>query len=295
MAPGLMPGELATSGWFPWVDRWWAPRRFERWTLVEPDGTLAVKRVWALPGEQISIVDGDFAVDGAVVVKPPAVLAELALAVPHAIRRRSAVSVRIMIADPAFDDVPFAPDERRLLVPVRDVGITAIITASPGRKPPPVEVRVEDRVARVQLPTAGRFAVVAGRLDGCFVAGAWPVDAADNAVVPGGGPTLWSLRKPWAGSVPVTTGVIAVDGGSERAGVRIERVAAWRDMHALPPASGETQWRLESAEWYVLGDFPAGSRDSRHWGPLDVSRLRHRVAMRGSRCPTIVMSRSPNW
>lgn len=286
MSPGLMPGEFAVSGWFPWGDRWRAPNRFECWTLVEPDGALAVKRVWALPGEEIWIVDGDLLVDGAVVVKPPVVLAELALAVPHAISRPTADSVRVTIDDPVFDDVPFAPDERRLLASVRDVGITAIVNASPERNAPPVEVRVGDHLARVHLPGAGRFAVVAGRLDGCFVAGAWPVARDESSVVPRGGPPRWSLGNPWAGSEPVTMGEVAVGGGAERPGgslgASIEHVAAWRDMHALPPASGSTQWRLEAAACYVLGDFPAGSRDSRHWGPLDVSRLRHRVATRPS-------------
>lgn len=279
MAPGLMPGEIATSDWFPWVGRLNAPRRFERWTLIEPGGALAVKRVWALPGEAISIVDGDFAVDGAVVVKPPAVLAELALPVPHAISRRSLASVRVMIDDPVFDDVPFAPDERRLLVPVRDVGITAIVTASVRRNAPPVEVRVGDRLATVRLPAAGRFAVVAGRLDGCFVAGAWPLDdCSDGAVVPRRAPMAWSLKSDWTASAPATVRELAVVAGGEGKDVRIESVAVWRDMHALPRAGGKTQCRLGPAEYYVLGDFPAASRDSRHWGPLEIYRLRRRVA-----------------
>jgi type IV secretory pathway protease TraF len=296
MAPGLMPGEIAASDWFPWVGRLTAPRRLERWTLIEPGGALAVKRVWALPGEAISIVDGDFAVDGAVVVKPPAVLAELALPVPHAISRRTAGSVRVTIDDPVFDDVPFAPDERRLLVPVRDVGITAIVTACLGRKAPSVEVRVGDRLALVRLPTAGRFAVVAGRLDGCFVAGAWPLDeCSDGAVIPRRAPTAWGLKSDWTASDPAAACELAVVVGGEGMGVRIESVAAWRDMHALPRAGGKTQCRLGPAECYVLGDFPAASRDSRHWGPLDISRLRRRVAMPPSRRPTIVVGRSPDW
>jgi type IV secretory pathway protease TraF len=289
MAPGLMPGDIAESGWFPGLDRWRVPKRFERWTLVEPDGAMVVKRVWALPGEEIALVDGDVAVDGVVVVKPPAVLVELALPVAHAIRRDAAMAVRVAIEHPVFDDVPFAPDERRLLVPVQDVGITAIVgvTASPGQAPPPVEVRVGDQRARVHVPTAGRFTVVAGRLDGHFVATAWLVcagiDKAGDALVPHGGPAAWNLERPWIGSGPVEMCEIAIVRESAGADVRIERVAVWRDMHALPPADGTARWRLGPAECLVLGDFPPGSRDSRHWGPLDAARLRHRLAMPRSR------------
>lgn len=281
MAPGLMPGDLAASGWFPWVDRWRSPRRFERWTLFEPGGAMAVKRVWALPGEEIAIFDGDLVVDGYVVLKPPSVLAEIALPVASMGRQDAATTVRVVIDVPVFDDVPFAPDERRLLVPVRDVGVTAVVraTASPGRSPPPIEVRVGDRAARVHLPAAGRFAVVAGRLDGCFVAGAWPVGmrTAAAAVVPGGGPAAWSLAHSWIGSEPVATCEVVV-GGSARGDACIASVTAWRDMHALPPADGTARWPLRQDACFLLGDFPAGSRDSRHWGPIDVARLRNRVA-----------------
>ena len=286
MAPGLMPGDIASSGWFPTLDQWRAPRRFERWTLVEPGQTVAVKRVWGLPGEEIAIVDGDLVVDGAVVLKPPAVLAELALPVASATSQDSATGVRVAIEDPVLDDVPFAPNERRLLVPVRDVGITAIVHATAVAEPSLpclVDVRVGDRMARVHLPAIGRFAVVAGRLDGCFVAGAWPLSdqaagAGTGVAVPRGAPAAWSLASPWTGSEVVLACEVAVVTGSNVADVRVESVATWRDIHALPPAAGTTQWRLGRAEYFLLGDFPGGSRDSRHWGSLDVAQLRHRIA-----------------
>lgn len=283
MAPGLMPGDIAVSGWFPWLDRWRVPRRFERWTVVEPGGGTAVKRVWALPDEEIAIVDGDLAVDGAVVVKSPAVLAEVALPVACAARVDTADAVRVEIDDPVFDDVPFAPEERRLLVPVHDVGVTAIVgvTTLPGGSLPVVEVRVGDRLARVHLPATGRFAVVTGRLDGCFVAGAWPVQsgAADWIVPPPATPVAWSLERPWIGSAAVSMCEVAVIHGAAERGTRVEGVAAWRDLHALPPAAGTARWRVGPAECFLLGDFPGGSRDSRHWGPLGVARLRHRLAI----------------
>jgi type IV secretory pathway protease TraF len=34
---------------------------------------------------------------------------------------------------------------------------------------------------------------------------------------------------------------------------------------------------MGSGEVFVVGDFPAGSRDSRHWGPLPTAALRHRI------------------
>ena len=42
-------------------------------------------------------------------------------------------------------------------------------------------------------------------------------------------------------------------------------------------ADGTVTWRLGADEFLVLGDFPAGSIDGRHWGPLCRTTLRHRI------------------
>lgn len=284
MAPGLVPGDIVASRWIPALDRWRAPRRFERWTFVEPAGDLAVKRVWGLPGEEISIVDGDLVVDGAVVVKPPAVLAELALPVPCAIRR-DAAAVQVAIDQPVLDDVPFAPNEQRLLASVRDIGIAALVnaTAPPGCSLPPIEVCVGDRSVRVRLPTAGTYAIAAGRLDGCFVAGAWPIN----------GKAWWGLERPWTGTGTAATWDVTVFPGSGQGDVRVERVAAWRDVHLLPAVNGTTCWRLAHCRYFLLGDFPGGSHDARHWGPIETARLRQRVVFERPHSASILVSGSP--
>jgi type IV secretory pathway protease TraF len=57
----------------------------------------------------------------------------------------------------------------------------------------------------------------------------------------------------------------------------IEQMAVWRDILHRPAADGVVEWRLQSNAYFVLGDFPSGSRDSRHWGPLDRRMLRSRA------------------
>ena len=283
MAPGLMPGDVAATGPFPLLDRWRAPRRFERWTLVAPDGTVAVKRVWGLPGEQLEIVAGELVIAGEAVVKPPRVLAEVALPVAAATRHETDDTVRLTLPDPVFDDVPFAPGERRVLVPVHDVGVAAVIDVGGGERaegPASVEIRVGSRVVCVACRPAGRHAVVAGRLDGAFVAAAWPLppSACLRSCLPPGCPPVWTMQRAWLASDEVASlEVQVVASTSLTPGAIIRDVIAWRDVHHLPPASATTRWRLGGDDWFVLGDHPPGSRDSRHWGPVGTDRFRGRL------------------
>ena len=283
MAPGLMPGDVAASGLFPLLDRGRAPQRFERWTLAAPDGTVAVKRVWGLPGEELEIVAGDLVVAGEAVVKPPRMLAEMALPVAATSRHEADRAVRLMLPDPVFDDVPFAPGERRVLVPVHDVGVAAVIDVGRGARveaPASAEISVGSRVVRVAFRRAGRHAVVAGRLDGSFVAAAWPLtpSVCPRSCLPSGGPAVWTIQSPWNGHDPVTSlEVQVVASTSLTPGATIRDVTAWRDVHHRPPASATTRWRLGRDDWFVLGDHPGGSRDSRHWGPVCSDRFRARL------------------
>lgn len=284
MAPGLLPGDVAEGAACPQFDRWRRPRRFERWTLAGPDGTLAVKRVWGMPGEDIAIVDGDLVVDAAVVVKPPGVLAEVALPVPDAKRAAIDGAVRLTLPAPVFDDVPFAPDERRVLTTVRDIGVVARIRVDkrhPGEEAASVDVRVAGRTVRVRPPRAGRHVIVAGRLDHSFVATSWLLGdrpVATRSPLPPGAPATWAVCARWHEDEPVTSLEVrlVVDAASS-ARVTIEDVAAWRDIHHLVPATGTMRWQVGNDRHFVLGDFPGASRDSRQWGPVDAGWLRHRV------------------
>ncbi len=283
MAPGLMPGDVAGTGPFPLLARWRSPQRFERWTLAAPDGALAIKRVWGLPGEALELVAGDLVIAGEAVVKPPHVLAEVALPVAAATRHETDGAVRLMLPDPVFDDVPFAPGERRVLVPVHDFGVSAIVDVGKGDRGGEsgvIEISVANRVARVSLRRPGRHAVVAGRLDGAFVAAAWPLSmpVSPRLCLPPGCPAAWTIRSPWNGHEPVMSlEVRVVTRGGQTRPVAILDVTAWRDVHHRPSASGTMQWRLGGDEWFVLGDFPGGSRDSRQWGPVGNDRFRDRL------------------
>jgi type IV secretory pathway protease TraF len=283
MAPGLMPGDVAGTGPFPLLARWRSPQRFERWTLAAPDGALAIKRVWGLPGEEFEIVAGDLVIAGKAVVKPPHVLAEVALPVAAATRHETAGAVRLMLSDPVFDDVPFAPGERRVLVPVHDMGVASVIDVGeddPAGAPACVEIGVGARAVRVAFHRAGRHVVVAGRLDGAFVAAAWPLSPSvcPRSCLPSGWPVVWTIQSPWNGHDTVSSLDVQVVASASRAtGATILDVTAWRDVHHRPSASGTMQWRLGGEEWFVLGDFPGGSRDSRQWGPVGNDRFRDRL------------------
>jgi len=308
MAPGLLPGDVVATGWFPAFDRLQRPQRCERWILTSPDGTPAIKRVVGLPGETVSIRGGDLSIDGRTVLVPPHVLAETASAVPVATvvsrenddtdgRWHRSVSLAVVL-----DDAAFAPTERRMLLPVRDVGLAAVIRvrAVPSDG---AAVRVRFRVGETVIPwrikSAGRYAMVAGRVDGHLVGVAWPIAASvgrhanARSCLPPQAPATWDVVRQWPHSMPsadhadgaddpppvlglgITTAELPVSGGD--ADGMIEHMAVWRDVHHLPAADGVVEWRLGPDAFFALGDFPSGSRDSRHWGPLGRSMLRSRA------------------
>jgi signal peptidase I len=304
MAPGLQPGDVVATGWFPAVDRLRQPRRHERWILTSPAGTPAIKRVIGLPGETVSIRDGDLAIGGRTVLKPPALLAEMASTVPETKPVRPGDTrgeggwQRAVTLPIIYDDAAFAPTERRLLLPVRDVGVAAVIRVpeSPAPvKPLQVRVRVGDVLIPWRIQAGGRYAVVAGRLDGHLVGAAWPLDASARwtadarSALPPQAPAAWDVAESWPDSMPSDTNEASplLGLGLARAGLPlsqseaetlIEQVAVWRDLLHRPAADGVVEWRIGSDAFFVLGDFPSGSRDSRHWNPLGRGSLRHRVA-----------------
>jgi type IV secretory pathway protease TraF len=297
MAPGLLPGDVVTTGWFPSLDRLRQPRRHERWILTSSDGSPAIKRVVGLPGETVSIRDGDLAIGGQTVLKPPFLLAELASAVPAATIVAASDDAadgrwqRIVSLTSVLDDAAFAPEERRMLFPVRDVGLAAVIhlAESPADH---ASVRVLARVGGFVVPwrlkVSGRYAVVAGRLDGHVVGAAWPIADTDGRqerdcfCLPPPAPAAWDVVRPWPDNVtidvddtPPSLGLGLTLAGSRMscgdADAMIERIVVWRDILHRAAADGMVEWRLGPDAFFVLGDFPSGSRDSRHWGPLDRS------------------------
>jgi hypothetical protein len=322
MAPGLLPGDVVTTGWFPAYDRLRQPRRHERWILTSPDGSPAIKRIVGLPGETVSIRDGDLAIGGRTVLTPPHVLAQVASSVAGASIASATDATtsdgwqRTVSMPSVLDDAACAPAERRMLLPVRDVGLAAVIRIreSPASSASAatsastsVDVRLRVRVGGFVIPwqikAAGRYGLVAGRLDGHLVGVVWPLEAGDgrpehtNSCLPPLPPTTWDVVQPWpegispdADAAPPSLGLRLDDAGLDDAGLDatggasrdeadalIEQVVVWRDLLHRPAADGVVEWRLSPAAFLALGDFPSGSRDSRHWGPLDRTALRSRA------------------
>jgi signal peptidase I len=307
MGPGLLPGDVVRSACWPQADRFRRPGRYERWTVRDPVGERAVKRVVAGDGETLAIMEGDLVVDGRVTPKPPRVLAELAVGVRC---DRSPERSGAFGADAGgsgcrawrheqpvvYDDVAFAPLERRWLAPVRDVGFAAVVRlleAGPTR----IGCRVGDRMIRWSPPGPGLVALVAGRLDRHLVATAWhlPADTvADHAVAaswsvddrepsgfgrgrawfPRGLPDAWSLALPLSGA-PRKAIRLAIElaGGD----ATIVNTTVWRDVRYAADPSAGSDWTIPRGCWFLLGDHPPASLDSRHWGPLSRERLLHRV------------------
>jgi len=303
MAPGLLPGDVVVMAPRPAVTGRRDPRRFERWLLAPPGGAAAIKRVVGLPGEVISLVDGDLAIDGRIVVTPPRILAQTAVILPAPVALDAASPVadrcrRSVASRVVLDDVDFAPDERRMLLPVHDVGLAAMVRAhGDPAAPPRLRARVGPVVVTWRLTSSGAFAAVAGRLDGQFVAACWEVSADEcrrtgtDEPLPPGIPADWQVVRPWpvtaaetddprAAACGVWIGDAATpergdaDHDSDPRAGEIMSWTLWRDVLHRPAADGRDEWRLGRDEYFVLGDFPSGSRDSRHWGPLGRGALK---------------------
>jgi type IV secretory pathway protease TraF len=284
MAPGLVPGDVVATGGFPVLDGCRLPRRFERWVVDLADG-VGIKRVVALPGEAAALDAGDLVIAGATVLKSPRLLAALGSRVAtadvvaggHAWRRPAAE---------ILDDMQIEPRRSRVLHKVRDVGVAAVVRVE--RSPDAAAGGVRMRVGRVafgwRLTAPGRHAIVAGRLDGRAVAVAWPLPATGSAwpagrgCLPPGAPERWQRAESWPDPVDDPRPLLEITVAAPAAGIALEAVRAWRDVHHLPAANGGDRWTLGPAECLVLGDFPAASTDSRHWGPLPTRALRHRIA-----------------
>ena len=169
-----------------------------------------------------------------------------------------------------------------MLLPVRDVGLAAVIRASADGAC--LRLAVGERAVRFRPQGAGRFMLVAGRLDGRFVAAAWPLAAADEraagerSVLFGRPPAAWQLAEPWVDARPDGAPLLLEcrdETPPEQPAPAVEKLFAWRDILHRPAADAIVEWRLGQDECFVLGDFPSGSRDSRQWGPIPADRILH--------------------
>jgi len=286
MAVGFEPGDVVTSGWCAWCDRWRSPRRQERWVLTAPDGTAVVKRVVGLPGETVAITAGDLTIDGRVVCKPPTLLADIAVPVTADMTTDPAGAWDWQLPPQVVldDDTSDYPGTRRL-VPIRDVGVAAVVRV--GRGSPSaasrLRVRVGERIVTWQISAPGRHAVIAGRLDGHLVAASWPLTAAavppPRSCLPPQCPPVWQVAVPWPEAATGEEAPLLAIGLEGDTGSRpeLESAIPWRDVLYRPLATGVETWQLGPHEWFVLGDFPAASSDSRRWGPVPRDAFRHRV------------------
>ncbi len=289
MGPGLLPGDVVSTGWFPRLNRAFGPRRFERWIMTLPEGSTGLKRLIGLPGETVSFIEGDLAINGRRILKGPRQLAEggsiIATASPRDVSPWSAPARRVL------DEAPFAVREvSRLMLAVPDGGFCAEITVpSAAVAEGPARLRAEAGPLRItwQIKAAGRYAIVAGRLDGHAVAAAWPLSATPASepprrILPAGAPEAWDVTRPWPSAGTGTESddepapALALEIlSNDSAGIAIDRIVTWRDILYRPAVDGVTQWSLDGASIFVVGDFPSSSRDSRHFGPLPLTALRH--------------------
>ena len=290
MGPGLVPGDFVATGWLPDRDRWRSPRRFDRWIARLPDGSTGLKRIAGLPGETVGIVNGDLEINGALTVKNPWQSATLGSVVsreqPEDTSRWSRPSKVVL------DRAPVAATMVNLrLLPVCDVGFAATIRLTePAAGGCRARAVAGPLAVTWRLSTAGRLAIVAGRLDGQAVAAAWPLPAAGDLwlngrrCLPGRPPDRWDLHRPWptspASADPAAPALSLTLAAGPDATAAIEEVVVWRDVRYRPAADGRDRWRLADGEFLLLGDFPPGSRDSRHFGPLPRTALRHRIEHR---------------
>ena len=276
MGPGLMPGDVVvvSPGDRPLLRR---PRRHERWVLLAEDGTRMVKRIIGLPGESLRLVDGDVEIDGRRPVKHPAELAGCGSVVVDAAAIPGRRWEWTPPAEGVLDEAAFDSERTRLLEPVADIGLAAIVTAvgtlpAAGRR---VRIEAGDRRVVFRVHDASAQACVVGRLDGRLVAAGWPVTADPfRSCLPAGSRAAWDATDPWPAGAAVTRLAVELEEG-----LRLERVTIWRDVHLVPAANGIRQWSLGPRDCFVVGDHPAGSRDSRQWGPLSSDRLVGRIVV----------------
>ena len=206
-----------------------------------------------------------------------------------------------------YDDVSWLPEETRRLEVVKDVGISAVldIALQEGRSLE-ILVGINQHMARLVVRRQGRLAVIAGRLDDQFVVTAWPIpgqyrefhEVSDGIRTP----LLREIPEEWSAELEVAHEKLQTQAKSslllgikllakrgevaseEICSVKAEELFVWRDIRWLSTPN-KSEWSVPAGHVFVLGDCPAASRDSRHWGPLPIDSIQGKVVQPSSREP----------
>ena len=190
-----------------------------------------------------------------------------------------------------YDDSPWLAFESRRLELMSDAGLAAVIKVDMnGHQPVEICLRVGGQAARILVQGCGQLAYILGQLDGRVVAAAWPVGGASSAnvklkawlsgasrsAVPPDGPHEWAVVESLVqNESPFPVAISAqlpehqqIENPDTAVQLTIGRLVFWRDVHWLPHANGQGSWTIPEGHLFLLGDCPAASQDSRHWGPL---------------------------
>ena len=198
-----------------------------------------------------------------------------------------------------YDDVSWLSKETRRLNIVQDVGISVVLDIDLDEECGlEIVVGKNQHMARLVVRKQGRLAVIAGRLDGQFVVTAWPIPQSHQEFLEGHGavnvPLAYEVPKEWSVESEVAhedhqpRDVASLGLGiklltereevsaKEICTVTAEKLLVWRDTQWLATPN-KSEWSVPVGHVFVLGDCPAASRDSRHWGPLPIDAIQGTV------------------
>jgi len=263
------------------------PRRHELVAFRSPGepAKFAVKRVLGLPGEQVSIRDGELWIDDGRVAKSIHEFREQAVLVGD-LRPTAAADphdhVRWTLGDDrphVTDDLPYNGALPHQLARVDDLAIEVVLA---GPIESPLELRLPGlpAVCRAVLdPTTRTASLSWGDQQSCEE----PLPANGRRIWFGcwdGGCGLWiddacilsSPRPDSAANTPVGRAEVVTP-----ATTPLRTAQLWRDLYLTPspgghPAPSES-WRLGPDELFVVGDNQAVSEDSRTWKTPGLPRL----------------------
>ena len=198
-----------------------------------------------------------------------------------------------------YDDVSWLSTETRRLNIVQDVGISVVLDIDLDEECGlEIVVGKNQHMARLVVRKQGRLAVIAGRLDGQFVVTAWPIPQSHQEFLEGHSavsvslayevPKEWSVESEVAHEDHQPRDVASLGLGiklltereevsaKEICTVTAEKLLVWRDTQWLATPN-TSEWSVPVGHVFVLGDCPAASRDSRHWGPLPIDAIQGTV------------------
>ena len=272
----------------------------ERWDLIAfrsaGDGSLAVKRVVALPGESPSIERGEVRVDGRLLAKPLRVFRQQAVLVYDGRFRLPAEAGTPRWAAASESRFRYDPQGVATLqgtIAYRHQAISAITTPessqatqaglvdldpynqSLSRRLFPVsdillrgEFRFRDPDSHLAVGLGGKTPVIL-RLDANLDGQASKWHRFELARIDGR--LLAAIDGRVTMSTPASSDeqdiTLALTISSPK--VQLRGLQVWRDIYHLPPNLSGESWSLDRPlrenEYLVLGDNPPASSDSRHW------------------------------